>query len=200
MAKVLEFFFDYSSPYSYLASTRVEAVVRRAGADLRWRPLLLGALFKESGNPSPASNIVKARYMLKDLLDWTRHYDLPDFMLPEGFPSSSLKAARLGLVADERGRLPAFTHALYREVFVEGKDVSDVGVLTGVLLKIGLGAEESFERSGSPEIKDLLRRNTDEALARGAFGTPSFFIGDDMYFGNDRLPFVEAALGEKAWQ
>ncbi len=87
MAKVLEFFFDYSSPYSYLASTRVEAVVRRAGADLRWRPLLLGALFKESGNTSPASNIFKARYMLKDLFDWTRHYDLPDFVLPEGFPS-----------------------------------------------------------------------------------------------------------------
>jgi len=194
MAKVLEFFFDYASPYSYLASTRVEAVVRRAGAELRWRPFLLGAVFKESGNTSPASNMCKARYMLKDLLDWTRHYDLPDFMLPDGFPSSSLKAARLGLVADEHGRLIAFTHALYREVFAEGKDLSDLGVLTGVLQRIGMGAEESLRRSEAPEIKDRLRRNTDDALTRGAFGAPTFFIGDDMYFGNDRLPFVETAL------
>jgi 2-hydroxychromene-2-carboxylate isomerase len=194
MAKVLEFFFDYASPYSYLASTRVEAVARRTGAELQWRPFLLGAVFKESGNTSPASNMCKARYMLKDLLDWTRHYDLPDFVLPEGFPSSSLKAARLGLVADEQGRLVAFTHALYREVFAEGKDLSDLGILAGVLQRIGLGAEESLRRSESPEIKDRLRRNTDGALARGAFGAPTFFIGDDMYFGNDRLPFVETAL------
>jgi 2-hydroxychromene-2-carboxylate isomerase len=194
MAKVLEFFFDYASPYSYLASTRVEAVARRTGAELQWHPFLLGAVFKESGNTSPASNMCKARYMLKDLLDWTRHYDLPDFVLPEGFPSSSLKAARLGLVADEQGRLVAFTHALYREVFVEGKDLSDLTILTGVLQRIGLGAEESLRRSESPEIKDRLRRNTDGALARGAFGAPTFFIGDDMYFGNDRLPFVETAL------
>ncbi len=180
MAKVLEFFFDYSSPYSYLASTRVEALVRRAGAELRWRPFLLGAVFKESGNTSPASNMCKAR--------------LPDFMLPDGFPSSSLKAARLGLVADEHGRLIAFTHALYREVFAEGKDLSDLGVLTGVLQRIGMGAEESLRRSEAPEIKDRLRRNTDDALTRGAFGAPTFFIGDDMYFGNDRLPFVETAL------
>jgi 2-hydroxychromene-2-carboxylate isomerase len=194
MAKVLEFFFDYASPYSYLASTRVEAVARRAGAELQWRPFLLGAVFKESGNTSPASSMCKARYMMKDLLDWTRHYDLPDFVLPEGFPSSSLKAARLGLVADEQGRLVAFTHALYREVFAEGKDLSDLGILAGVLQRIGLGAEESLRRSESPEIKDRLRRNTDGALARGAFGAPTFFIGDDMYFGNDRLPFVETAL------
>lgn len=194
MAKVLEFFFDYSSPYSYLASTQVEGLARRAGAELRWRPFLLGAVFKATGNTSPAANLCKARYMLKDLLDWTRHYDLPDFVLPEGFPSSSLRAARLGLVADEGGRLADFTHALYREVFALGKDASDVGVLAEVLRSVGLDAEKSLARAESPEIKDRLRTNTDYAVARGAFGSPTFFIGDEMYFGNDRLMFVERAL------
>ena len=98
------------------------------------------------------------------------------------------------MVANEHGRLPAFTHTLYREVFVEGKDINDLSVLGEALQHSGLGVEESLGRSGSPEIKDRLRRNTNEALARGAFGAPTFFIGDDMYFGNDRLPFVEAAL------
>ena len=124
MAKLLEFFFDYGSPYSYLASTQVEELVRRTGGELRWRPFLLGAVFKSTGNISEATTMQKARYILKDLQDWTRHYDLPDFLIAEGFPCSSSRAERLGLVADENGCLPAFTHALYREEFVQGRDVA----------------------------------------------------------------------------
>ncbi len=197
MAKTLEFFFDYGSPYSYLASTQVEALVRRVGAELRWRPFLLGAVFKATANVSPAANMYKARYMVKDLLDWTRRYDLPDFVLPEGFPSNTLKANRLGLVAEERGCLPAFTHALYREVFAKGKDLSDLAVLTGVLQRCGMSAEESLARAEAPEIKQRLRDNTEDAVARGAFGAPTFFIDEDMYFGNDRMTLVERAL---AWE
>ena len=194
MAKILEFFLDYLSAYSYLASTQVEEVARRAGAELRWRPFLLAAIFKATGNTSPMANPYKARYLLKDVRDWTLHYHLPDFRLPEGFPSSSLKAARLGLVAEEHGRLAAYTHGLYRAVFAEGMDPSDPATLSEVLSRLGLPAEEWLARADSPQIKDKLRSNTDEALARGAFGAPTFFIGEDMYFGNDRLPFVEAAL------
>ncbi len=194
MAKILEFFFDYISPYSYLASTKVEEVARRTGAELRWRPVLLGAIFKATGSTSPMANRSKALYLAKDVRDWTRHYHLPDFLLPEGFPSSSLKAARLGLVAEEHGRLPAYTHALYRAVFAEGMDQSNPATLSEVLLRLGLPAKECLARADSPQIKDKLRSNTDEALARGAFGAPTFFIGEDMYFGNDRLPLVEAAL------
>lgn len=194
MPKTLEFFFDYSSPYSYLASTQVESVARRAGAELQWRPFLLGAVFKATGNISPASTMAKARYMLKDLLDWTRHYQLPDFTLPEDFPASSIKANRLGLVANEHGKLPAYTHALYRAVFAQGKGLSRLEVLTSVLKQAELDPEQAFARAEHQEIKDLLRKNTDEAVARGSFGAPTFFIGEDMYIGNDRLPFVEKAL------
>ncbi len=194
MAKTLEFFFDYSSPYSYLASTQVEAVARRAGAQLRWRPFLLGAVFKATGNIAPASNPHKARYLLKDLLDWTRHYGLPDFTLPDGFPANSVKADRLGLVADEHGKLPAYTHALYRIAFAAGKDASDLQVLSVALKEANLDPEKALARAEAQEIKDRLRQNTDEAIQRGSFGAPTFFIGDDMYVGNDRLPFVEKAL------
>jgi 2-hydroxychromene-2-carboxylate isomerase len=196
MPKTLEFFFDYSSPYSYLASTQVEDLVRRAGAELKWRPFLLGAVFKATGNIAPAANMYKARYLIKDVLDWTRYYRLPDFKLPEGFPATSVKADRLGLVADERGRLASFTHALYRKVFAEGSDVSDAGVLSAALREVGLQPDEALARAEAQEIKDRLRKNTDEAVARGSFGAPTFFIGEDMYFGNDRLPLVEKALRE----
>jgi 2-hydroxychromene-2-carboxylate isomerase len=194
MPKTLEFFFDYSSPYSYLASSQVESVVRRTGAELRWRPFLLGAVFKATENVPPASNMTKARYMLKDLLDWTRYYQLPDFTLPEGFPGNSIKANRLGLVADEHGKLPDYTHALYRAVFAEGKGIGRMELLRTVLEQVGMDVEEAVARAEHQEIKDLLRKNTNEAVERGSFGAPTFFIGDEMYFGNDRLAFVERAL------
>lgn len=194
MSKTVEFFFDYSSPYSYLASTQIESVAQRTGAQLRWRPFLLGAVFKATGNIPPASNLHKARYMLQDLLNWTRHYELPDFRLPDSFPANSVKADRLGLVAQEKGKLPQFTHALYRAVFAEGRDLSDLGVLSSVLGQVGLPPAEALARAEAQEIKDRLRKNTDEAVERGSFGAPTFFVGDDLYVGNDRLVFVEKAL------
>jgi len=194
MAKTVEFFFDYSSPYSYLASSQIEALAQRTGAELRWRPFLLGAVLKATGNIAPASNFYKARYLLKDLLDWTRHYGLPEFTLPEGFPGNSVRADRLGLVAQEQGKLPQFTHALYRAVFAEGKDVADVGVLSSVLDGVGIVSAEALVRAEAREVKDLLRKNTDEAVDRGSFGAPTFFVGEDMYVGNDRLMFVEKVL------
>ncbi|MDY7224851.1 2-hydroxychromene-2-carboxylate isomerase [Hyalangium rubrum] len=194
MAKTLEFFFDYASPYSYLASQQVEAVAQRTGAELRWRPFLLGAVFKATGNVPPVTNAHKAAYLGKDLQDWARHLGLPEFRLPESFPINSLKANRLGLVATEQGRIAPFTHAAYRVAFVEGRDLNDPKVLAEVANAAGLVAETAMARAESQEIKDALRRNTDEAVARGSFGAPTFFVGEDMYFGNDRLMFVERAL------
>ncbi len=194
MARTLEFFFDYGSPYSWLACRQVEALARRTSAELRWRPFLLGAVFKATGNQTPAQNTYKARYLLKDLGDWTRTLGLPAFMPPASFPTDSLKANRLGLVADELGKLPAYSHAVYRTSFNEGRDISQPQVLADLLRGIGIDPQAAFARMLSQEIKDRLRKNTEEAVERGAFGAPTFFIGDDMYFGNDRLPFVEAAL------
>ncbi|MGA9523988.1 MAG: 2-hydroxychromene-2-carboxylate isomerase [Myxococcaceae bacterium] len=194
MAKTLEFFFDYGSPYSWLACTQIDAIAQRTSAEVRWRPFLLGAVFKATGNHAPAQNMYKARYLLKDLGDWTRAYGLPAFVLPPDFPSDSIKANRLGLVAEELGKLPAYSHAVYRAGFTEGRDISQPQVLADLLRGAGMDPQAAFARMLSQEIKDRLRKNTDEAVERGAFGAPTFFIGDDMYFGNDRLPFVEAAL------
>lgn len=194
MAKTLEFFFDYASPYSYLACHQVEAVAQRTGAELRWRPFLLGAVFKATGNSPPIQVPQKGVYLGKDLLDWTRHLGLPELRFPDTFPINSLKANRLGLVAAEHGRIVAFSRAAYRAAFVEGRDLNDPKVLAELGREVGLEPEVALARMEHQEIKDALRRNTEEAVERGAFGAPTFFVGQDMYFGNDRLMFVERAL------
>ncbi len=194
MARTLEFFFDYASPYSYLAAQQVEAVAERTGAELRWRPFLLGAVFKSTGNVPPISSASKASYMLEDLSRWARHLGLPAFRLPESFPINSLKANRLGLVAAEHGRIAPFSHAAFRAAFAEGKDLSDPKVLEALARQVDLNPEQALAQIENQEIKDALRRNTEEAVERGAFGAPMFFVGKDMYFGNDRLQFVEQAL------
>ncbi len=168
----------------------------REGGTLRWRPLLLGGVFKATGNEPPATNMYKARYLFGDLQAWARHYGLPKVALPRNFPTDSLKADRLALVADEAGKLAQWTHAAFARAFVLGDDLSDPQVLTDLLRQVGLDPQASFARMLSPEIKELLRRNTEEAVDRGVFGVPAFFVKGQMFFGNDRLHFVEAALKE----
>ena len=194
----LEFFFDYASPYSYLASSQVEGIARRAGAVLEWHPFFLGGVFKATGNSSPALVPHKAIYMLQDLLRWTRHYGLPDFTLPDPFPAWSITSLRLALVAQDEGKLPAFSHLLYRQVFALGKDQAQVAVLTEVMREAGLDPDACMDRARSQEIKDRLRKNTEEAVERGSFGAPTFFVGEEMFVGNDRLNFVEQALKASA--
>lgn len=194
MPKTLEFFFDYLSPYSYLASTQVEAICARTGAILVWRPVLLGAVFKATSNVGPATNPFKAQYLFKDLLRWTARYGLPELVLPEGFPSNSMKADRLGLVAQEQGRIERYTRAVYAAAFQRGQDIAQAPVLEAVLREAEIDPAPALARAESAEIKARLRVNTDDAVARGAFGVPTFFIGDEIYVGNDRLDFVEAAL------
>ena len=194
MAKTLEFFFDYASVYSYLACNQVEAVAQRTGAELRWRPFLLGAVFKATGNVPPISTPNKAAWMLKDVQEWARHLGLPPFQLPENFPINSLKANRLALVAAEQGRIVPFSHAAFRAAFAEGKDLADPQVLAELARGAELNPEQALAKAETQEIKDALSRNTDEALERGAFGAPTFFVGDELFFGNDRFMFVERAL------
>lgn len=199
MPKTLEFFYDFASPYSYLASTQVERVADRAGATLRWRPFLLGGVFKESGNVPPFSVAAKGQYMLKDLADWTRHYGLPAIKWPESFPVPSLKANRLAFIAEDRGRLVPFTHVVYAAVFGEGLSIDSVETLSRLLAAVGMDAEDALARAEMPENKDRLRKNTEEAVRRGAFGAPTFFVtgegaAEEMFVGNDRLMFVEQAL------
>jgi len=198
----LEFFFDCSSPWTYLAFHRIEAVAARTGAELVWRPILVGGIFnsvnptvyEQRANPVP----VKARYYAKDLKDWTRHCGIR-IGTPAVFPVNSVKAMRGCFVAEQAGRLPEFARAVFEHYWGAGEDISQQPVLESIVREVGLDPAVFFEQIAAPELKKKLRDNTEELAERGGFGSPTMFVdGDDMYFGNDRLELVEAALGGAA--
>jgi 2-hydroxychromene-2-carboxylate isomerase len=200
----LEFFFDCSSPWTYLAFHKVEDVAREARAQLVWRPFLVGGVFN-TVNPSvyearkaPVQVPAKARYYLKDLADWSRCYGIR-IGQPPVFPVNSVKAMRGAFVALERGVLPAYARAVFEAYWGDLADISQDAVLEGVLARVGLDRSEFFAKIADPVYKEKLRANTDELIARGGFGSPTMFVDeDDMYFGNDRLALVRAALERAA--
>jgi 2-hydroxychromene-2-carboxylate isomerase len=201
MARV-EFFYDYSSPWTYLAFTRIEELCRRRGAELVWRPMLVGGLFNTVNpsvyegrqHPVPA----KARYAAKDLRDWARFYGLELKFPPTVFPVNSVKALRGALVALERDCISRCSARVFRAYFGEDRDISRDDVLRAIVVEVGLDPDAFFAAIATPDAKDRIRSNTDECAHRGGFGSPTIFLGDDMYFGNDRLVLVEAALARPA--
>ena len=196
--KTLEFFFDCSSPWTYLAFTRIHDVVARTGARIVWRPILVGGVFnavnkdvyERRANPDPR----KASYSGKDLQDWARLAGIT-IGKPPVFPVRAVAAMRCVLAADEQGRLIELSRALFEAYWRDLKDIGREDVLREACRSAGLDAQAILARADAPDIKDRLRANTEEVIARGGFGSPTMFVdGDDMYFGNDRLPLVEAAL------
>jgi 2-hydroxychromene-2-carboxylate isomerase len=194
----LEFFFDCSSPWTYLAFTRVHPMLVRTGAEIVWRPVLVGGVFnavnkdvyERRANPDPR----KASYYEKDLQDWARFCKI-SIGKPPVFPVRAVAAMRCVLAADEKGALVEFARATFEIYWGALKDISQPDVLAEICARVGLDAQELLARSETPQIKDRLRGNTEELIARGGFGSPTMFVdGGDMYFGNDRLPLVEAAL------
>jgi 2-hydroxychromene-2-carboxylate isomerase len=192
----LEFFFDIGSPYSYLAATQCAEVAERCGAELEWRPFLLGGVFKSTGNTMPAAVENKAKYMLADLRRWAEHYDVP-FRMSSHFPINSLIPQRALCAAQrlEGDGVDAFALTLFRDYWVEDIDVSKLDAVHEAAERAGYDPDEVVEQANDQSIKDILRAETDEAVERGAFGAPTFFVGEQMFWGNDRLRFVEEALG-----
>jgi 2-hydroxychromene-2-carboxylate isomerase len=186
----LEFFYDFVSPYSYLASTRVEEVARRTGAELRWRPFLLGGVLKAADNKAPADTPAKYRHLKVDVGRWAGRLGVP-LAFPEKHPFSTVLAMRCALAAEARGKLVPFTHAAFRAAWVEGRDLTSPEVLSALATSVGL---EGALVAAAPEYKAALVAQTEEAVRRGAFGAPTFFVGEEMFVGNDRLDFVEQAL------
>lgn len=194
----LEFFFDVSSPWTYLAFHRVEELAREAGADLVWKPILVGGVFNEVNGDVYAQraqpNPRKARYAAKDLQDWARSYGLR-IRWPSVFPVNSVKAMRGALVAQDEGRLPGYARRAFEAYWGEDRDLSQDAVVGDVAEAAGLDRGDLLARIARPEVKARLRANTEELIARGGFGSPTLFVDeDDMYFGNDRLPLVREAL------
>jgi 2-hydroxychromene-2-carboxylate isomerase len=192
----IEFFFDIGSPYSFLAATRLDGLARRTRSEVQWKPLLLGGVFKAVGSGPPVQIEPKARHMLTDLRRWSHRCEV-DLRFPSRFPLNTLKTQR-ALVAVGRGAradmVPAFALALFRAYWCQDRDVSDEGEIARIATEMGLDGEALVSSLGEPEVKDRLRELTDDAVRRGAFGAPTFFVGDEMFFGNDRLDFVEEHL------
>lgn len=197
-AQRLEFYFDLASPPSYIAHQRLPEVLARSGAELALRPVLLGGVFKLSGNASPLAVPAKRAYMMTvELPRLARRYGIALDFAP-GAPFDSLGLMRGALAAEELNRLDDYAAALFRAMWAEARDLADPAVVADVLAAAGFDAAALLARSRVPVVKDKLIAATEAAVARGVFGTPSFFIGDEMFFGQDHLDQVEAALSGAA--
>jgi len=195
MEKRLEFWFDFSCPYAYVASTRVEALAERVGARLDVRPMLLGGVFQARGTPQNLSQTLapaKARHNLADMQRQAAAAGVP-LVMPAGHPLRTVEALRCVLAAGEP--FMPLVHRFYRAYWAEGRDIGRREVVAAVVGEAGLDVEEVLARASSDEVKAELRRRTDEAVARGVFGVPTMFVGEELYWGADRLAMVEAALG-----
>ena len=199
---MIEFFFDCSSPWTYLAFHNLQPLARELGVDVRWRPVLVGGIFN-AVNPSvyefrehgvPA----KQAYLKKDLADWARSAGLRIRFPPSVFPVNSVKAMRGCILLEPEGKLVPFAEEVFRAYWSDDRDISQDEVLASLCERVGIEPQWFLAGIARPEIKAQLKSNTDEVIARGGFGSPTIFVGgDDMYFGNDRLPLVREAVKRK---
>jgi 2-hydroxychromene-2-carboxylate isomerase len=196
---MIEFFFDCSSPWTYLGFHNIQPLAAELKVPVRWRPILVGGVFN-SVNPSvyaSRENPVPAKrdYMLKDLQDWARFSQLKIAMPPTVFPVNSVKAMRGCLWLDPQGRLVPFATAVFEAYWGRDQDISQDAVLARICDQCGIDAQAFQAGIAEPAVKGLLKDNTEELIRRGGFGSPTIFVnGDDMYFGNDRLPLVRQAI------
>jgi 2-hydroxychromene-2-carboxylate isomerase len=196
--RTVEFFFDFGSPASYLAWTQLPAICKAAGATLAYRPMLLGGVFQATGNASPVTVPAKGRYMLADLARFALRYGVPLRFNPH-FPINTLTLMRgaVGLQMREPARFDAYVTAVFNAMWVDGLNMGDPAVVAEVLGRAGFDARALLELTADPAVKDALKSATEEAVRRGAFGAPTMFVGDQMFFGQDRLDFVRDALAQR---
>jgi|SRR5579859_2576550 2-hydroxychromene-2-carboxylate isomerase len=191
--KTVEFLFDFGSPASYLAYKRVPQMAERAGARVDYEPMLLGGVFKATGNASPATVPAKGRWMNADLARWAKRFGTP-FNRNPYFPINTLHLMRgaTGLIEDTR--FFAYLEAVFDAMWREPRNLGEPAELVPVLRRAGLEADEFRALTERDEVKERLKATTERAVARGVFGAPTFFVGEEMFFGQDRMDFVEEAL------
>ncbi|HVN40678.1 MAG TPA: 2-hydroxychromene-2-carboxylate isomerase [Myxococcota bacterium] len=184
----IRFWFEFASTYSYLAAWRVEAEARARGVEVVWEPFLLGPIFGAQGwNDSPFNIYpVKGRYMWRDMERLCAEFGLP-LVRPTKFPRNGLVAARVCCAATKEPWLPDFVRAVYRANFAGDREISTSEVVGSLLTAQGVSADEWLERAALPDTKQRLREQTERAIAKGIFGAPSFTVGDELFWGNDRL-------------
>lgn len=195
MSKKVEFFFDVGSPASYLAWTQLESIAQRTNAKIIWRPMLLGAVFQATGNASPAAVPAKGAYMLKDLQHFSNIYGVP-FNFNPFFPLNTMHLMRGATAYLEEPEFQTYLAAIFNALWSEQLNMESPEVVAEVLTKAGIDVTDFMARISETEVKERLKATTEEAVARGVFGAPSFFVNGEMFFGQDRLSFVETALKE----
>src|SRR5215210_1802010 len=200
--KRVEFYYDLVSPYSYLAHGQIERLCEENGAELVLRPMLLGAVHKAAGIKAPIETKAKADYQARDIRRWAEYYGVP-LEFPDPFPFRTLKTMRAAMFLQERGGLEAFTREAFALYWEEGgapkgvEEADEDGPVSFVARRMGADPEEGLEGATRPEAKQDLKDATSEAVQRGVFGAPAFFVDGEMFWGNDRLHFVEAALKQQ---
>ena len=191
MNKPIEFFFDVGSPAAYLAHMQIPRVMAETHSTILFRPMLLGGVFKGSGNTAPVG--VKAQYNRRDIERNAKRLEIPLIMNPF-FPINTLLMMRTATAAQEEDLLPAYLTPVYRGMWVDGLNMGDREILLSVLKSGGLNGEHLLARAEEQHVKDRLKETTEEAVARGVFGAPTFFVGDEMFWGQDRIDqVIEAA-------
>ena len=197
MSKTIEFYFDVGSPTAYLAHKRLQQLKHQYGCVISYIPVLLGGLFKASGNSSPVMVPAKGRYMMMDDLPrFAKLYGVPLNNNPH-FPINTLNLMRGAVATLDGGHFDAYIDAVFNAIWVDSKNMGDLEAVIGTLTAGGLDADSILASTQNPVIKQTLIDNTDSAVQRGLFGAPTMFVDGEMFFGQDRLQFVEIALQTK---
>jgi 2-hydroxychromene-2-carboxylate isomerase len=196
MSQTIEFFFDFGSPTTYLAYTQLPKIAAEARASLVWRPMLLGGVFKATGNASPVTVPAKGRWMHGDIQRWARRYGVPFDFNPH-FPINTLTLMRgaTGMQLRQAEDFDRYVALVFRAIWAEPRDLGDAAVLARTLEEGGFDPAAFEALVADPEVKAKLIATTEEAVRRGVFGAPTCFVGEQMFFGQDRLDFLREALG-----
>lgn len=195
MAEPIDFYFDFSSSYSYIGQERARELAERHGRELRWRPVALGAIFRSLGSAPQSPETVKGAYVWKDVERSAADAGLP-YRWPKPFPFNSLTAARIFyyIAEKDQAKAIAWARAIFDASFGQGRDCSDASVLADIAQNLDLDVDELFEAANREDIKHKLKQVTAEATQKGVFGAPTFFIGSDMYLGADRIDQMHRSL------
>ena len=197
MSKTIEFYFDFGSPTAYLAHKRLQQLQSQYSCTLDYKPILLGGLFKATGNMSPVMVAAKGKYMMgQDLPRFAALYQVPLNINPH-FPINTLNLMRGAVAALGQDNFSAYVEAVFDAVWVNGENMGELDVVARVLTAAGLDAQSIIASTQDPDVKAALISNTEAAVAKGCFGAPTMFVGSDMFFGQDRMQFIEMALQPK---
>jgi 2-hydroxychromene-2-carboxylate isomerase len=195
MTKTFDYYFDFGSPASYLAFTQLNKLAAETGATAIYKPMLLGGVFQATGNHSPVTIPAKGKYTFTDFARFAKRYGVPLKSNPH-FPINTLMLMRgaIGLQLTDAARFIPYCHAVYLAIWVDALNLNDPATVGQALAKAGFDPMAMMALANAQSTKDALKAATEEAVARGVFGAPTFFVGEQMFWGQDRLDFVREAL------